>query len=530
MFEFRRRDHGAGRALAGCSTPPGSPEWPSSSRSTPGRPACARSPSTSAGARARYAYREFTQHFPRPGWVEHDPREIWRRGVRHARRGGRRRSTADRSAAIGITNQRETTSWCGIARTGAPRAPRLVWQDRRTAAALRRRCRPPATSRSSARRTGLVLDPYFSATKLEWLLTEGGVERRRRPRVRHRRLVDPVEPHRRTAAACTPPNRRTRAARCSSTSTRCDVVADELLDAVRRPRARACPTCRRRSGRFGIDRARRGRRALRVPVSGIAGDQQAALFGQACFTPGMTQEHLRHRLVRAREPRVDSHPPPSTACSPPWRGRSASVTTYALEGIDLRDRRRHPVAARRARDRRRRRRTRPRSPRACRDTDGVVFVPAFTGLGSPYWDPHARGARARPHARHRHARTSSRAAVEAMAWQTADVVDAITAASRHRRRPSCASTAAPARWTCCASSRPTCSASPCGDRSCARPPRSAPPSSPGIAEGVWSSPEEAASAWREDAAFAPRRSPTVERRRADWHRGVDRARNWVDDA
>ena len=146
------------------------------------------------GRPGAYAYREFTQHFPRPGWVEHDADEIWRavsdtlgEVVDGARRRNRSRRSGSRTSA--------RPPWCGIARPARRSHRALVWQDRRTADrcdALRAAGHEPLVRA----RTGLVLDPYFSATKLEWLLTEGGVERSADARVRHRRLVDPVEPHR----------------------------------------------------------------------------------------------------------------------------------------------------------------------------------------------------------------------------------------------------------------------------------------------------------------------------------------------
>ena len=161
-------------------------------------------------------------------------------------------------------------------------------------------------------------------------------------------------------------------------------------------------------------------------------------------------------------------------------------------------------------------------------TDGVVFVPAFTGLGSPYWDPRARGAllgltrgTARAHI--------VRAAVEAMAWQTADVVDAITAATGTAVTELRVDGGASAMDVLCQFQadvlgvtvrRPVVRETTALGAALLA----------GLAEGVWSSPEEAAGAWRQDAAFSPRPLPDLERRRADWHRGVDRARNWVDDA
>ena len=261
--------------------------WPSSSRSTRARPASARSRSTRRAAVRDRAYREFPQHFPRPGWVEHDADEIWRRDARHARRG-----RAARPRRRDRRRDRHHEPARDRRRVG-PRAPArrrhraIVWQDRRTAA----RCdelRDAGHEPLVRARTGLVLDPYFSATKLEWLLTRG---RRRRPTPTSRSApstrgccgASPAAP----TAACTRPTRRTRAARCSTTSTR-STWSDELLDAVRRARARACP----RSGRAAAASASTDPSAaagLAVPVSGIAGDQQAALFGQACFEPGMAK-------------------------------------------------------------------------------------------------------------------------------------------------------------------------------------------------------------------------------------------------
>ena len=309
------------------------------------------------GAPGAFAYREFPQHFPRPGWVEHDADEIWAAVARHARRGRRARSTPARPSPRSASPTSARPSSCGTARTGRPLHRAIVWQDRRTAA----RCdelRAAGHEPLVRARTGLVLDPYFSATKLEWLLARGRRRRRRRPRVRHRRLV--------ARSGTSPAGRRRRA--------RDRPVEREPHAALRHRRARRGPTsCCDLFGVPAVVPARGARRAaaasasrdparaggLAVPVSGIAGDQQAALFGQACFEPGHDEEHLRHRLVRAHEPRATRTRRRSTACSPPSRGRSATTVTYALEGVDLRHRRRGPVAARRARHHRRRGRDRP---------------------------------------------------------------------------------------------------------------------------------------------------------------------------
>ena len=325
-------------------------------------------------------------------------------------------------AGIGITNQRETVVVWDRA-TGRPRHRAIVWQDRRTAA----RCddlRAAGVEPLVRERTGLVLDPYFSATKLEWLLREGGVDADADLAFG---TVDSWVLWNLTGVHATEPSN---ASRTMLFDIDRGAWSDELLELFGVPRS-CLPEVRPSSGRFGItdpDRAA----GLRVPVSGIAGDQQAALFGQACFSPGMTKNTYgtgSFVLVNLG----DSHPPPVDGLLTTVAWQLGDATTYAMEGSIfvtgaavqwLRDglgiidasSEAGPLAA------------------SVPDTDGVVFVPAFTGLGSPYFDPYARGAvfgltrgTTRAHL--------VRAVVEAMAWQTADVIDAITAAAgipRHR--------------------------------------------------------------------------------------------------
>ena len=258
-------------------------------------------------------------------------------------------------------------------------------------------------------------------------------------------------------------------------------------------------------------------------MSGIAGDQQAALFGQACFTPGMTKNTYgtgSFVLVNLG----DSHPPPVDGLLTTVAWQLGDTVTYAMEGSIfvtgaavqwLRDglgiidasSEAGPLAA------------------SVDDPDGVVFVPAFTGLGSPWFDPYARGAvfgltrgTTRAHL--------VRAAVEAMAWQTADVVDAIGDAAGLPVTELRVDGGASAMDVLCQfqadvlgvpvrrpANRET---TVLGAASLA-----------GIAEGVWPSPTEAAAAWREEAAFLPVPLPHAAERRADWHRAVDRTRGWA---
>ena len=326
-----------------------------------------------------FAYREFPQHFPRPGWVEHDPDEIWR-AVQDTLGEVVAGLDGDSVVGIGITDQRETVVvW--DRRTGRPRHRAIVWQDRRTAA----RCdelRAAGVEPLIRERTGLVLDPYFSATKLEWLLGEGGV-------VADDHLafgtVDSWVLWNLTGEHATEPSN---ASRTMLYDLDAREWSDELLDLFGVPRS-CLPAVRPSSGRFGItDPARAA--GLTVPVSGIAGDQQAALFGQACFTPGMTKNTYgtgSFVLVNLG----DSHPPPVDGLLTTVAWQLGDTVTYAMEGSIfvtgaavqwLRDglgiidasSEAGPLAA------------------SVDDTDGVVFVPAFTGLGSPWFDPYARGA------------------------------------------------------------------------------------------------------------------------------------------
>jgi glycerol kinase len=342
----------------------------------------------------RRAYAELPQHYPRPGWVEHDPDEIWASVLRAVEQVG-----LDGVDAIGITNQRETTVlWERV--TGRPVAPAIVWQDRRTAD----RCRE-LDADLIRERTGLVPDPYFSATKLEWLLrgrsTDGLAFG----------TVDSWLVWRLTggAAHVTEPTNASRTLLCSLATLEWD---DELL------------------ALFGVDRnvlpeiaasgAEFGEAELmgeRVPIRGIAGDQQAALFGQGCHAPGegkVTYGTGSFVLVHTgAEPPVPPHGLLATA----------AVDGYALEGAVLAS----GAALQWLRDGLGLLADAAESEELARSVDstgGVAFVPALTGLGSPWWDPGARGVvsgitrgTGRAHL--------VRAALEAIAHQVADIVDAL---------------------------------------------------------------------------------------------------------
>jgi glycerol kinase len=350
------------------------------------------------------AYRELTQHFPRPGWVEHDPEEIWQSVVSTARDAlTAARLDAGELAAIGITNQRETTVLWDRA-SGEPVAPAIVWQDRRTAARSRE-----LDGDLIRERTGLVPDPYFSATKLEWLLAHVD-----RPRdglafgtvdawLVWKLSGGEVHAIDRTNAS------RTMLARLDPFDWDDELLALFGVDRGLLPRIVA-------SDEHVADAELDG---TTVPVRGIAGDQQAALYGQGCRAPGEGKSTYGTGTF------VLVHTGDSSEPAPHGLLLTAAADGFALEGAILTS----GAAVQWLRDGLGVIEDASASAELARSvdsTDGVVFVPALTGLGSPWWDPDARGlvtgitrGTTRAHL--------VRAALEAIAHQVADVVDALPA-------------------------------------------------------------------------------------------------------
>ena len=367
-------------------------------------------------------YREFTQHFPRPGEVEHDPEEIFRVTVAAAREALRQARVVP--VAVGITNQRETV--CVWERdTGRPLHRAIVWQDRRTLA----RCAQLAKQRKTAlvrRRTGLVLDPYFSATKIEWLLGHvPGLARRVAAGEAVFGTIDTWLLFRLTNGTSYATD-HTNASRTMLYNIATRAWDPDLLRLFGVP-AEALPEIRASSGVFGVCDA--DHLGAEIPVAGIAGDQQAALFGQGCVEPGQAKNTYGTGAflllnTGTRRPASTRGLLTTIACGP--RGEPV----YALEGSVfiagaaiqwLRDGLRlidHAADT-------------EHLARDVPDTGGVYFVPAFVGLGAPHWEANARGTivgvtrgTTRAHL--------ARAALEAMAFSTKDVLDAMTADARLR--------------------------------------------------------------------------------------------------
>jgi glycerol kinase len=326
-------------------------------------------------------YREFTQHFPQPGWVEHDPEEIFRVSLEAVAEA--LATAGERPAGLGITNQRETiVLW--DRKTLAPVAPAIVWQDRRTSARCRE-LRESGAEKVLRQRTGLVADPYFSATKLEWLLREPEIRRRAG---RGELAAGTVESWlvARLTGGRVHASDHTNASRTLLYDLRDRDWHPELLRIFGIPRE-LLPSIVPSSGVVGeSDSSHLG---FALPIAGLAGDQQAALFGQGCCRDGLAKNTygtgaflLVHRGDRL------PHPPEgvlaTAACGP--RGEPA----YALEGSVFIA----GAAVQWLRDGLGIIGTAPETDALARsvpDTGGVTFVPAFVGLGTPHWEPEARG-------------------------------------------------------------------------------------------------------------------------------------------
>lgn len=362
--------------------------------------------------------KELRQHFPKDGWVEHDPEEIWRDTLAVCHQAiAAAGLAAHEIAAIGITNQRETTVLWERG-TGTPVYPAIVWQDRRTAETCRRLVAEGLEQRVRER-TGLVVDAYFSGTKLAWLLDNVPGARQS---AEHGALafgtIDSFLLWRLTGGRvhATDATNASRTMLFDITTQQWDA---DLLAAMRIPDS-VLPSVRDCSGPFGTTEPSLFGAA--IPILGIAGDQQAATVGQACFAPGMSKSTYGtgcFMLVNTGPRFVPSRNRLLTTVAYRLDGK----TTYAVEGSIFVA----GAAVQWLRDGLRLIRGAAETEALARDlasTDGVYLVPAFTGLGAPHWDPDARGA-ILGLTRDTGVAQVARAALEAVAYQTADLVDAV---------------------------------------------------------------------------------------------------------
>ena len=462
--------------------------------------------------------RELTQYFPAPGWVEHDASEIW--DAVQATLADVTARLDQPAAAIGVTNQRETVVRWSRSRS-EPLERALVWQDRRTAA----RC---AELQSEGllplirERTGLVLDPYFSASKLEWLF--GNTDVAPGPDVAVG-TVDSWIIWNLTGGA-THVTDATNASRTMLFDIGALAWSSELCELFGVP-MEALPEVRPSSGDFGIT-ASTAACGAGVPIRGVAGDQQAALFGQAAFRPGEAKNtYGTGSFVLMNIGSTPPEPVEGLLTTVAWllAEPAGPVPTYALEGAIfatgatvqwLRDGLGIIDAASEL----------EALAAQCASTGGVFLVPAFAGLGSPYWDPHARGTiigltrgTGRPEI--------ARAALEAMVYQTRDVIEAMTAATGTRLRSLRVDGGASAMDSMLQLQadhlgvpvqRPRLQeATALGAAYLA-----------GLAAGVWPSTEQISEHWQLDVAFEPSAPrATLDAAYADWKRAVERSKAWA---
>lgn len=462
----------------------------------------------SAGSIHAVAQREFAQIFPQPGWVEHDPVEIWSSQLAVAIEVLAKANLTPRDiAAIGITNQRETTVVWDRA-TGEPVMNAIVWQDRRTSTVF-----DEGTARTIVEKTGLIPDPYFSASKLAWILD----------RFPGRDLmfgtVDTWLVYKLTGGKL----HITDASNASRTMLYNIVMGhwdDELLNVFRITRS-VLPEVRSSSEVYG-ECTIEGLRG--IPVAGIAGDQQSALFGQACWHKGLTKNTYGtgcFMLEFTGASVVESRNRLLTTIAWQLGGRieyalegsvfiGGAVVQWLRDGLGIirQSADVEPLAA------------------SVSDSGGVFFVPAFTGLGAPYWDPNARGA-IFGLTRGTTAAHLARAAVESIAHQSADLLEAMKndggppvselrvdgGAARNDALLQCQADLLQAPVV-----RPKVTETTALGAAYLA----------GLATGYWKSREELATQWQVDRRFEPvRGAAEVSALRQQWKEAVARSRNWA---
>jgi glycerol kinase len=463
------------------------------------------------------ARQEFRQRFPQPGWVEHDANEIWATQSQVAGEALRRAGlTGTDVAALGITNQRETVVVWERA-TGRPICPAIVWQDRRTAGACDR-LKAAGHAPLIRRKTGLVIDAYFSATKLQWILRHvPGARARARAGELAFGTIDSWLVWNLTGGRAHVTDVSNASRTMLFNLKTCD-WDDELLKLFGVPRA-LLPEIRASSGVCGETTLWGGA----IPIAGIAGDQQAALFGQVCTQPGMIKNTYGTGcfllMNTGTKPVASRHRLLTTVA---WR--IGDRTEYALEGSIfiagavvqwLRDglgliKESGDVEALAAQ---------------VADTGGVYLVPAFAGLGAPHWDPYARGLVAGL-TRGTTAAHLARAALEGIAYQVRDVVEAMQSDSGIRQKELRVDGGA------CANNLLMQFQADLLGVPVVRP-RVAETTAlgaaylAGLGVGFWKNQAEIAAQWQADRRFRPAMKPAVRRKLlAGWNRALTRAKAW----
>lgn len=472
----------------------------------------------SRGTMCHMAQKEFPQHFPKSGWVEHDPRDIWRSQLDVALEVlGRVDTGSSRVRGIGISNQRETTIvW--DRRTGDPVHNAIVWQDRRTAK-LCEQLRTEGHEDAVREKTGLLLDPYLAGTKLRWILDNVAGARQRAGRGELAfGTVDCWLVWNLTGGRLHVTD-ASNASRTLLFNIHTGEWDDDLLERLDIPRE-LLPEVRSCSEVYGESPELPG-----IPIAGMAGDQQAALFGQTCFSPGMAKNTYGtgcFLLMNTGEtPAASRHKLLTTIA---WR--IGERTEYALEGSVfnggavvqwLRDglgiigsaEESEPMAA------------------GVKDSGGVVLVPAFTGLGAPHWDPYARGAMLGI-TRGTTAAHIARAGLESIAFQVRDLLEVMNQDSGitldELRVDGGASRndlllQIQADLLNLPVVRPAMIETTAFGAACLA----------GLAAGMWRDRSELEQIWQSERRFEPRIGETQrEHMQRQWTRALERTRRWID--
>lgn len=465
------------------------------------------------------AQKEFEQIFPKPGWVEHDPSEIWSSQTSVAAEVVTRAGIKPNEiAAIGITNQRETTVvW--NRKTGKPVYNAIVWQDRRTAP-VTDRLKKEGLEETFRSKTGLVLDPYFSGTKIKWILDNvNGARHKAEDSELLFGTIDSWLIWKMTSGKVHVTD-VTNASRTLLYNIHQNQWDEELLDILDIP-ASMLPEVKSCSEVYGETAGEIF--AAKLPIAGIAGDQQAALFGQVCTQKGMAKNTYGtgcFMLMNTGQEPIASENKLLTTIAWQLNGR----TEYALEGSVfiggavvqwLRDglgviKDSSEVE---------------KLASQVEDTDGMYLVPAFSGLGAPHWDPHARGT-ITGITRGTSAAHIARAALEAIAFQSADLLKAMTNDSgielKELRVDGGASVNAllmqfQADILNVPVIRPKITETTALGAAYLA----------GLAVGFWESTDEISRQWAIDETFEPKMdAQKIQEHYAGWHKAVKRAKGW----
>jgi glycerol kinase len=468
------------------------------------------------------AQREFTQLYPQPGWVEHDPREIWATQVAVAIQAlGEAGLAPSRIAALGVTNQRETTIvW--DRRTGEPVYNAIVWQDRRTADFCAQ-LKAAGVETEVQRRTGLLLDPYFSGTKLRWILDHIAGARARAERGELAfGTVDSWLIWNLTGGRvhATDVSNASRSLLLNLESADWDEEMLRLLDVPRAVLPEVLPS----SALFGeVTSPLAG---WPFPIAGVAGDQQAALFGQACFEPGMGKNTYGTGCFLLQ----------NTGTVPVWSNnrllttiawRTSESLEYALEGSVFIG----GAVVQWLRDGLKLIRSAPEIEALAAsvpDSGGVFLVPAFVGLGAPHWDPYARGAMLGLTRGTTEAHVA-RAALESIALQSADLLEAMQL-DAHQELKELRVDGGACRNNLLLQMQADFLQAPVVRSAVTETTALGAAYLAGLAAGVYKSTHEISSQWRAERRFEPRipadQAAAMRRR---WKQAVERTRGWARD-